>query len=84
MKLVVKNAKGEHEELDTDAYPVTSRGGKGRRFTKGPIKASPMLLLHLLPGQSVEVACPECNATRTVEGNGKLRQVYKTCKDCRK
>jgi hypothetical protein len=84
MKLVFKNQHGEHEELDTDAYPVTARGGKGRRFTKGPIRASPVLLLHLLPGQSIDVTCPECNATRTVDGNGRLRQVYKACKGCRK
>lgn len=83
MRLFFKDKAGELYTLNSDAFRVQERGGHGRQVfdPKGPLRMLPRLFVHLLPGQSVLLTCPECKEQRAFEEPGQ-QHVNLICEEC--
>jgi len=83
MKLLVKDKTGTQFVVDHSDYPIQKRGGRGHRSSApcGALKAIPRIHIQLLPEQSIELTCPECQSTRVFSKSGS-HYLNLTCKNC--
>lgn len=83
MKLVLKDKTYSQFVLDSNNCEPQKRGGRGRRSSAPlpPLKLVPRIFIQLLPGQSIELTCPDCGTVRTFSKTGG-HHINQICKKC--